>query len=48
MDNFLDDIFAKSTERTKYRFWMISDLQQGNPRWAEAYMTTAMDDMNEM
>ena len=48
MDNFLKEIFAKSTERAKYRFWMISDLQQGEPRWAEAYMTTAMDDMNEM
>ena len=30
MDNFLKEIFAKSTERAKYRFWMISDLQQGD------------------
>ncbi|MBO5958896.1 MAG: metallophosphoesterase, partial [Lentisphaeria bacterium] len=46
MNTILNEVFAKSTERAKYRYWMISDLQQGDPRWAKEYMTTAMNDIN--
>lgn len=44
MNPLSDELFTISTARKKYRFWLISDLQQRNPAFAERYFRFAMDD----
>ena len=42
--NFIDDIFQASTKHLLTRFWLFSDLQQGNPANAERFFRIAMED----
>lgn len=46
MKSFADAVFSEAAEHVRTRFWLISDLQQGNPRFAEQYFTAAMRDFH--
>jgi len=48
MSDFSDMIFAEAGKRAHTRFWLISDLQQGSPKYAEKYFTAAMRDFHEV
>lgn len=47
-DSFLNAVFHEAGKKTKKRFWLISDLQQGNPANAERYFSAAVSDLKSL
>ncbi len=48
MKPFLEAVFENATARSRARYWLISDLQQGRPELAERYLNIAMDDFRSL
>ncbi len=44
---FTEDIVKAANKKKYCRYWLISDLQQGNPANAERYFTAAVNDLKE-
>ena len=46
--NFTERMFEESTRAAKTRYWLISDLQQRDPVFAERYFTEAIRDFKSL